>query len=54
MDWLYQPNLIADSIRHINALLQNAVLKYNSYRPHFNLKGLTPYEYNRQLSLEVV
>ena len=44
-------DILADSVRHFNALLQKAVLKYNSYRPHFNLKGLTPYEYNSQLSL---
>ncbi len=44
-------DLLADSVRHFNALLQKAVLKYNSYRPHFNLNGLTPYEYNSRLSL---
>lgn len=46
-------NLLADSIGHLNALLQKAVLKYNSFRPHFSLKGLTPFEYYNKLNLEV-
>jgi transposase len=44
-------DLLADSLRHINHELQKAVLKYNSYRPHFSLKGRTPFEYYDTLSL---
>ncbi len=46
-----QPNFLWDSLGAINAALQKAVHKYNSYRPHFNLKGMTPYEYNHLCSL---
>ena len=46
-------NLFADSVRAFNALLKKAVHKYNSYRPHFSLKGLTPFEYNQTLILEM-
>lgn len=38
-------NLHADSVRAINAELQKAVHKYNSYRPHQNLNMLTPLSY---------
>jgi putative transposase len=44
-------DLLADSIGAIKHELSKAVHKYNSYRPHFSLKGLTPYEYNSKLSL---
>ena len=37
--------LLEDSVRGIQAELQKAITKYNAYRPHFNLKGLTPMEY---------
>lgn len=43
--------LLADSVGAINAELQTALHKYNSYRPHSALKGLTPYAYNSALSL---
>lgn len=39
------PKLKADSVGAINAELQKALHKYNTYRPHFNLKGLTPMQY---------
>jgi putative transposase len=39
------PTLLADSIGHMRYELSNALNIYNSYRPHFNLKGLTPIHY---------
>ena len=38
-------NIIADSIGELRANLNSAIRKYNSFRPHANLKGLTPFEY---------
>jgi putative transposase len=38
-------DMIADSAGAINAELQKAVHKYNSYRPHANLNMLTPLSY---------
>ena len=38
-------NLLEDSVRGIQAALTKAVAKYNTYRPHFALKGLTPLQY---------
>lgn len=38
-------DLRADSVRGMRAELKLAVKKYNSYRPHKNLKGLTPMAY---------
>ena len=37
--------LLEDSVRGIQAELQKALTKYNTYRPHFSLKGQTPMEY---------
>jgi len=42
-------DLLADSVGAFRYELQKAVLKHNSYRLHFNLKGLTPYEYCNNL-----
>jgi putative transposase len=39
------PNLLADSIGHMRHELSKAVNIYNTFRPHFNLKGLTPMQY---------
>ncbi len=38
-------DMLADSAKDINAELQKAVHKYNSYRPHANLNMLTPLAY---------
>lgn len=44
-------NLLADSIGAMRYELSKALDKYNTYRPHFNLKGLTPMQYiGNQLS----
>ena len=45
--------LQADSLGAIRNELKNAVWKYNFYRPHSGLKGLTPMEYINNLALEV-
>ena len=42
-------DVLANSVGEFKYLLQQAVDKYNNYRPHFSLKGLTPFEYNNQL-----
>lgn len=39
----------AESIGAFKHELQKAVHKYNTYRPHFSLKGKTPYEYTREI-----
>lgn len=39
------PTLIADSIGELRYWLNKAVEKYNNYRPHYALKGLTPMIY---------
>lgn len=39
------PRLLAYSLGHIRSELTKALHIYNAYRPHFNLKGLTPMEY---------
>lgn len=40
-----RPNLLADSIGAMRYELKKATAKYNTYRPHRGLKGLTPMEY---------
>lgn len=39
-------DLLADSITSLRAELQKALLKYNTYRPHKSLNGLTPMHYS--------
>jgi transposase InsO family protein len=38
-------NLLEDSVRGMQAALSKALVKYNTYIPHRNLKGLTPIAY---------
>jgi len=38
-------DLLANSLRELRNDLNKALNKYNSYRPHFSLKGLTPMQY---------
>lgn len=40
-----QDSLLEDSVRGMQASLNKALLKYNTYRPHRNLHGLTPMAY---------
>ena len=47
-----RPNLLADSIGAIRFELNKATEKYNTYRPHRVLKGLTPMEYINNHILE--
>jgi len=46
-------NLLADSIGAMRFELNKAINKYNTYRPHFALKGLTPLTYIHNHLLKV-
>lgn len=39
----------AESLAEFKKELQKAVIKYNTYRPHFSLNGMTPLEYTNQI-----
>ena len=45
----YANDIAAESIGAFKYELKLAVHKYNTYRPHFSLKGLTPMEYTQQI-----
>lgn len=38
-------DLLEDSVRGMQSALTKAIAKYNTYRPHRNLQGLTPMQY---------
>jgi putative transposase len=42
-------DLRAESIGAFKYELEQAVKKYNTYRPHFSLNGLTPFEYTKKI-----
>jgi transposase InsO family protein len=44
----------ADSLGAMRAELKKALQKYNAYRPHFVLKGLTPMQYIQNTLLKAV
>jgi hypothetical protein len=46
------PRLLADSIQDMRFHLKRALGIYNTYRPHFSLKGLTPIQYIHNLILD--
>lgn len=45
-------DILADSVGAFRAELAKAVNKYNTYRPHFALKGMTPMQYIQNYLLE--
>lgn len=44
-EFYFQPNLLADTIGAMRYELGKAVTKYNAYRPHRALNGITPLAY---------
>ena len=51
-EFFNQPSL-SDSLGALRNDLRDALQKYNTYRPHWALDGLTPMQYIYNLSLEV-
>ena len=47
------PRLLHDSIQALRFQLKQALHTYNTFRPHFSLKGLTPMQYIQNLTLEI-
>jgi len=45
-------NLLADSVGAMRGELNSALNKYNTYRPHSNLKGKTPMQYIQNILLK--
>jgi len=45
----YAKKIYASSIEAFRHHLSKAVHKYNDYRPHSSLKGLTPFEYTNKI-----
>lgn len=39
------PHLLADNMASMRVALKEFLIKYNTYRPHFKLKGMTPQMY---------
>ena len=51
-EFYYRPDLLADSIGAMRFELKKAQEKYNTFRPHKNLGGLTPMAYIQSISSE--
>jgi transposase InsO family protein len=47
-------DVLADSLGALKAELKKSLLKYNTYRPHRNLKGLTPMQYIESILSETL
>ncbi|WP_021826999.1 integrase core domain-containing protein [Holospora obtusa] len=41
----FRTDFLENSVREMQAALSKALVKYNTYRPHRNLKGLTSMQY---------
>lgn len=42
-------NLLADTLKTMRGELAKFIQKYNTYRPHFKLKGMTPIDYTKSI-----